>query len=254
MLRIFLAPLAIVAFLYLGICVALFAGQRSLIYYPQPSAIRSPASMLKLPVAGADLLVSVRAHQGPNALIYFGGNGEDVSLNLPSFSDAFPAHAIYLLHYRGYGGSTGRPSEEALHQDALALFDKVHAEHPNTVVVGRSLGTGVAGRLASNRPVSRLVLITPFDSLQEIAARQFPYLPVRWLLIDKFESRQYAPRITVPTLLLAAEHDEVIPRASTDQLYARFGKGIASLEVIPATSHNTISGSPQYLALLKAAL
>jgi hypothetical protein len=137
---------------------------------------------------------------------------------------------------------------------ALALFDKVHAAHPNIVLVGRSLGSGVAVQLASRRPVTRLVLVTPYDSLQELAAGQFPWFPVRWLLQDRFESWQYAPQVAAPTLLIAAEHDEVIPRASTEALYTRFRSGIAAFKVIAGTGHNTISQSPDYLRLLKSDL
>ena len=149
--------------------------------------------------------------------------------------------------------ATRSPSEEAFHKDALALFDKVHAEHPNVVVVGRSLGSGVAIRLASQRPASRLVLVTPYDSIGELAALQFPYFPVRWLLIDKYESGRYAPRITVPTLIVTAEHDEVIPRASTETLYRRFARGVTVLKVIPGAGHNTISENPAYIAALTGA-
>jgi len=178
----------------------------------------------------------VRQRSGPNALLYFGGNAEDVSYSLPSLSTAFPDHAVYLLHYRGYGGSSGKPSEAALFADALALFDRVSTDHQNIAVVGRSLGSGVAVHLASLRPVARLVLVTPYDSLQELAARQFPYLPVRWLLLDKFESWRYAEHITVPTLVIAAEHDEVIPRMSTEALYKRFRTGVASFKTVIGTS------------------
>jgi pimeloyl-ACP methyl ester carboxylesterase len=121
--------------------------------------------------------LSVRPHGGPKALIYFGGNAEDVSRSLPGLSQAFPDYALYLLHYRSYGGSSGTPSEEAIQRDATALFDRAHAEHPQTVVIGRSLGSGVAVRLASQRPASRLILITPYDSFQEIAASHYPALP-----------------------------------------------------------------------------
>lgn len=129
-------------------------------------------------MADAELVVSIRPHDGPKALIYFGGNAEDVSLSLPLFSKAFPEYAIYLLHYRGYGGSSGTPSETALRDDAHALFDKVYTEHPSTVVIGSSLGTGVAVHLASQRPASRLILIMSYDSIQDIAAFRFPYIPV----------------------------------------------------------------------------
>jgi pimeloyl-ACP methyl ester carboxylesterase len=136
----------------------------------------------------------------------------------------------------------------------MTLFDYVYNSHPDIAVIGRSLGSGVAVRLASQRPASRLILITPYNSLEDLAARQFPWFPVKWLLQDKFESWKYAAHITVPTLLVAAEHDEVVPRASTDQLYTHFAKGVASLQVIPDTGHNSISESPNYLQMLGAAL
>ena len=239
---------------YGAACLALFAFQRSLIYFPQPSAFDTAATTLVLPVSGADLIVSVRQHAGPKALIYFGGNAEDVSASLQSFASTLPDHAIYLLHYRGYGGSSGKASEEVLHADAQALFDKVHREHADIAVIGRSLGTGVAIRLASHRPASRLVLVTPYDSIEEIAVRQFPYFPIRWLLTDKFESWRHAPEIRMPTLLLAAEFDEVIPRASTERLSAAFAKGVASLVIIPGVDHNTISDTAQYWEAMRAAL
>ncbi|UVE18471.1 lysophospholipase [Pseudomonas sp. LS44] len=254
MSRTLVSLAAFAAVLYLAACAALFVFQRALIYYPQPRAIGTPETLLKLSAADAEVWVSVRPHAGQKALIYFGGNAEDVSQNLPSFSQAFPEHAIYLLHYRGYGGSSGSPSEESIQRDAVALFDQVHAAHPQIALVGRSLGTGVAIRLASQRPAARLILISPYNSLQDLAVKQFPYFPVKWLLRDKFESWKYASRIQVPTLLIVAEHDEVIPRASTELLYTRFATGVASLQVIPGAGHNSISESPQYLRLLGAAL
>ena len=241
--------LAIVVIFYLGLCGALFLNQRNLIYFPQPRAISSGATFT-LSVDAAQVLVTARQRNGPKALLYFGGNAEDVSYSLSGLSTAFPDHAVYLLHYRGYGGSSGNPSEAALFADALALFDKVYTDHQNIVVVGRSLGSGVAVHLASLRPVARLVLVTPYDSLQELAAQQFPYFPVRWLLLDKFESWRYAERVIVPTLVVAAEHDEVIPRANTEALYKRFRAGVASFKVVAGANHNTISENPEYMRLL----
>ncbi|MGH8386410.1 MAG: hypothetical protein ACRESJ_13080 [Pseudomonas sp.] len=240
------------ATVYLALCVALFVFQRALIYYPQPRALGSPESLLTLPVDDALVQVSVRPHAGPNALIYFGGNAEDVSRSLPAFAEAFPDHALYFMHYRGFGGSSGSASEEAIARDAMTLFDKVYADHPQVVVAGRSLGSGVAVRLASVRPATRLLLVTPYNSLEELAARQFRWFPVRWLLKDKFESWRYAPHITVPTRLIAAEYDEVIPAASTQRLYSHFAKGMASMEVISGTGHNSISESPEYFKALGA--
>jgi pimeloyl-ACP methyl ester carboxylesterase len=253
MSRTMITLVAVLVLGYLGLCAFLFFYQRNLIYFPQPRSGGNGATTLTLSTDGVQLLVTTRQRIGPDALLYFGGNAEDVSYSLPGLAAAFPDYAIYLLHYRGYGGSTGKPSEAALIADALALFDKVHSEHRNITVVGRSLGSGVAVHLASLRPVARLVLVTPYDSLRELAAQQFPYFPVRWLMLDKFESSKYAEQVTTPTLIVAAEHDEVIPRASTETLYKHFRAGVASVKVVAGTGHNTISESPAYLPLLSGA-
>jgi uncharacterized protein len=244
-----IAVVAIVV--YLGFCALIFASQRSMIYYPQPSSPANGASNFTLTTDGAQVQVTTIPRKGPDAVVYFGGNAEDVNYNLPSLAAAFPEHAIYLMHYRGYGGSTGKPSEKALVADALVLFDKVRIEHPNVVLIGRSLGSGIAVHLASLRPVARLILVTPYDSLVEMAAKQFPYFPIRWLLLDKYESYKYAAQVTAPTLIVAAARDEVIPRTSTEALYARFHAGVATLRVVAGAGHNTISESPEYAPLLK---
>lgn len=236
---------------YLGLCALLFFFQRSLIYFPQPRSPVPGAGTMQLATEAGPVLVTTRQRPGSQAVIYFGGNAEDVSFSLPSLATAFPGHALYLLHYRGYGGSAGAPSEATLFADAIALFDRVHAEHTSVIVVGRSLGSGVAVHLASQRPVARLVLVTPYNSIQELAAQRFPYFPIRWLLRDKFESWRYAEKISIPTLLLAAEYDDVIPLESTQALLARFSTGMARLEIVPGHDHNSISEGEAYIPLLK---
>lgn len=242
-----------VAVFYGLACATLFYLQRSLIYFPQPPG-PAPAGVMtmKLAVPDGDVLVSVLPRAGRAALIYLGGNAESVTASLPQLAQAFPGRSLYLLHYRGYGGSAGAPSEEGLMEDARALFDQVHPTHSDVLAMGRSLGSGLAVRLAAERPVSRLVLVTPYDSLQELAVQQFPLFPVRWLLQDKFESGRHAPRIGAPTLIVAAEHDEIIPRASTDRLHGRFSPGVATMKVVAGTGHNTIQDSPEYGRALAA--
>lgn len=239
------------AFIYLALCVAILFFQRSMIYFPQMVPPATGANVLHLAVNGAELRVRTRPIRGPKALIYFGGNAEDVAYSLPELAAAFPDHALYLMHYRGYGGSTGKPTEAALVADALALFDQVLTAHSQIAVVGRSLGSGVAVQLASQRPVARLVLVTPYNSILEMAQAQFFFLPVRWLLLDKFESWKFAGKVSAPTLLIAAQHDEVIPRLSTEALLGHFPAGVASLRVIAGAGHNTISNRPEYLALMR---
>ncbi|QUE90813.1 alpha/beta fold hydrolase [Pseudomonas sp. SCA2728.1_7] len=254
MSRTLMSLVALIVAVYLVLCAALFFFQRSLIYFPQPNAVTSADSQLTLSMPDAQVSVITRERVGPRALIYFGGNAEDVSRNLPEFAEAFPEYAVYLLNYRGFGGSSGSPSEAAIAEDALALFDQVYASHPQVSLIGRSLGSGVAVRLASQRPVQQLILVTPYNSLEEIAARQYPWVPVKWLLKDRFESGKYAAHIRVPTLLLAASDDEVIPRASTQRLLENFPQGVAVLRVVPDSGHNSISDRAQYLQWMKDAL
>lgn len=243
----------LIALAYLAFCALLFVTQRSLIYMPQLAGNGSGRPHFVLPVKGADLRVTHRAHGGRNAVVYFGGNAENVALNLEAFASAFPNHALYLLHYRGYGGSSGRPSQEALYDDGLALTDHVQARHPNVVIIGRSLGSGVATYVASQRTVERVVLVTPYDSIAAVAYRRFPFVPIRWLMLDPYESWRYAPKIRAPTRLIVAGDDEIIPPAHAQVLHQRFRDGIATLHVIGGVGHNHIALHPDYLPLLSGA-
>lgn len=238
------------AIVYAGLCAVLYFAQRSFIYFPQ-SGNKTSLPTLTLEADGARVLVTIREQDGDDAVIYFGGNAEDVTYSLPGLNEAFPGHALHLMHYRGYGGSSGSPSESALVADALLLFDDAHKKYKRITVIGRSLGSGIAVQLASQRPVTRLVLVTPYNSIQELAEQQFRYFPVRWLLRDNYESWKYAEKISAPTLLLMAEHDEVIPAASTRALHQHFAKGVATLTVVPGARHNDISESATYTRLLR---
>lgn len=253
MLRFLMINTLIIATFYILICLGLFLKQDSMLYFQQPAKINHPDSVMRLQRPDADLQLSVRLRSSTTAVVYFGGNGEDVSQSVETLAEAFPQHALYLLHYRSYGSSSGKPTEAAIAGDALALFDMVAKKHTRIIVVGRSLGSGVAVRLASQRPAARLVLVTPYDSVLGIAEESWSWFPVRWLLRDKYESWRYARQITVPTTIIVAGMDNLIPHHSSEQLYQRFTKGVATYTVIPAVGHNSISASPQYISLLAGA-
>lgn len=239
---------------YVAACLFLFAAQRSFIYQPQPPARGVALPTLRLPTDDGDVLVSTQTGSGPDAVLYFGGNGEQVALSLPAVATAYPEHTIYLMNYRGYGGSAGSPSERALFADAVALFDRVRTRHHHVVVVGRSLGSGVATYLASVRPVAAIALVTPYASIEALAAERFPHMPIRLLLLDPYRSDSHAERVTAPTLLIAGGQDRVIPLSSTRQLLAAFPAGVARLTIVPAAGHNSISERPEYVDLLRSAI
>lgn len=230
---------------YAGLCLVFVIFQRSFIYMPTPET-PAHAKTFTLDVPGAAIRISARRRDGPKALIYFGGNAEDVAFTAPDLAELFPDRAIYCLHYRGYSGSSGRPAETALRSDARSLFELVHGRHPEVIVVGRSLGSSLAIQLAAEEPVSRLVLITPFESILSIAQRVAPFLPMRVLLRDRYESWRYAPKVTCPTLVIAASHDEIVPLADTQRLVTAFPPHVATLRVIAGTNHNSVSGEPAF--------
>jgi uncharacterized protein len=130
----------------------------------------------------------------------------------------------------------------------------VRALHTDVAIFGRSLGTGVALQVASQVAASRLVLISPYDSIVEIGAQMYPLLPVRWLALDTYESGRFAPRIRIPTTIIAAENDREIPRASTEKLLSRFDPGVAKMTVIEGVGHNDLGRNKKYRETLQAAL
>ncbi len=239
---------------YAGTCVALYFFQDSLIYYPQPRAVAAAESTMTMATDGAEVVVTVRPLDGPKAIVYFGGNGEDVSRNLATYVKAFPDRALYFMHYRGYGGSTGQPTERANVADGLALCEQALARHTDVAIIGRSFGSGVAVQVASRVAASRLVLVTPFDSAVELGSQAFPWLPVRWLMRDTYDSGQFAPLIGMPTTIIEAADDEQIPHASIEKLLGRFQPGVATRTVIDGVGHNDLGRSARYPEALQAAL
>lgn len=251
--RTVLTVVVVVVTCYALLCLLLFIFQRSLLYFPQPRSVSTPGSKITLKADDADLVVSVVARSGSKALVYFGGNAEDVSLSLATFGQAFPDHAIFMLHYRGYGGSSGRPTEEANHRDAALLLAKVRSSFSHVTVIGRSLGSGVALRLAARAQVERVVLVTPYDSIANLAAAAYPFVPARHLLLDRYDSVKDAPGVRTPTTIVVAEYDEVIPRSSTENLARHFAPGVARVVVVRGTGHNTIQGSTDYFEAISSA-
>jgi pimeloyl-ACP methyl ester carboxylesterase len=254
MRRLGVVAIAIALLIYAAICGTLYATQRSLLYYPTRESQFSQAQTLRVATNGAVLKVWHLPSSGERAVLYFGGNSEDVAWNIDAFAGAFPNTDVYLVNYRGYGGSTGTPSESALLADAEAVFDEVRSRHPRVAVIGRSLGSGVAVHLAAARDVSKLVLVTPYDSVTRVAQRHFAFVPVAWLLRDTFDSFSKARNVRAPVLVLVAERDRVIPRAHSERLVTAFAPGQAEMRSIPGTNHDSIATAPEYRSALAAFL
>jgi pimeloyl-ACP methyl ester carboxylesterase len=245
-LRQVLLLLLIPAGLFAGLCLLMFLTQRSQIFYPVRESTAPGATTMRFEVDGAEVRVWAFSRPSRAALIYFGGNAEDVGASIGRFADRLPEHSLYFVNYRGYGGSTGEPSERALVGDAIAVYDHLRTRHEEIHVLGRSLGSGVAAQLASERDVGRLVLVTPFDSLVNVARAHYPWLPVGLLMRDRFDSERRAASIASETLLVVAGDDEIIPRARSDALAGAFRTN-PRVVVLEGARHNGVDLDPRYL-------
>jgi len=179
---------------------------------------------------------------------YAGGNAEEVSW-LVAYADRFGGRAVALLNYRSFGGSGGKPGEEALVGDAIALHDMLAARPDiapgGIAAMGRSLGTGIAVALASKRPVDRVVLVSPYDSIEAVGAHHFPGAMVRALIADRYDAAALAPALTAPMLAVVAGADEVIPVERSRSLHDAWGGPKRWLE-LPRARHNDVPSNPAF--------
>lgn len=244
-----------IAVVYLALCALLYVQQRRLIYYPQFT--RASSAQTDVAITRPDTVLRGWAiNRGQEkALLYFGGNAESVEANREAFARWLPSHTVYLVAYRGYGASDGEPSEAALFADALAVHDDVAKRHPagRLAIAGRSLGSGVAAYVATERDVTDLVLITPFDSLAAVAQSHYPLFPVRLLLKDHYDSAVRLPGYHGRLLVLRAGQDMVVPPPHTDRLLAAFN-GRAQVVDFPTASHDELSSDPTYWPAIRAFL
>jgi len=237
--------------IYCALALFLFIKQRDFIYFPPP-AIDHPFQQVTFTNQQDNYSINTTVlNKGKtNAILYFGGNGEAVDLNVNDFSRTFPNQTVYLVKYRGYSGSAGTATEEGLFSDALTVYDRIKTKYKSVAVIGRSIGSGVACYIASQRPVTKLTLITPFDSAKSVAQSAYPIFPMALLLKDKYDSLSRVSAIKARVLFLIAGHDQMITREHSNRLINAFPTSQAHVEIIKNSGHNSISNKPEYYKLL----
>lgn len=244
--------IGVIAIGYFALCTWMYIKQRDLTYFPQFTRVAASETDFELRRNGVTLRGWLVNPGRDDAVLYFGGNAERIDMARGAFATWFPDRSVYLVAYRGYGASEGAPREAELFGDALALFDHVRARHRGSIaVVGRSLGSGVASYLASQRPVARLALVTPFDSLADVASAHYPWLPVRWLFQERYDSARHLSGYKGPILVVRAGRDAVIPAANTDRLIATLTKP-PQVVVMAEADHNSLDAFPAYGEALTA--
>ena len=257
-LSILVGLVTVGAVVYAAFAILLYLTQESAIFYPGPNdeelGKKYASGRVEIPTPGAKIegwWVENPAATNDLVLIYFGGNAEDILYTAETASQ-FNARRMLVTNYRGYGASSGNPGQEALYQDGLAIYEyalRSGVRADQIVLVGRSLGSGVVSMLAGTRDVRAAILITPFDSLAQVAARHYPYLPVRLLLRHPFPSEDRARQAREPALILTAADDDIIPPAHARRLMEAWA-GESKLHVFAGTGHNDIQTHPDYYRLI----
>ena len=231
--RLLMACLRIVVLSYIGLCLVLTLFQSKLVFRPQrdvpqtPAAIRLDFDAVSLTTSDGETLaawfVPARAPRG--VALFCHGNAGNMSNRLETI-DLLRALDLDVLifDYRGYGESTGKPSEAGTHRDAIAawryLTDERGCRPEEIVVIGRSLGGSVAARLAAEKPPAALIVESTFTSIPALASDFYPYLPVRWLCRFSFDTEAALGKVACPVLVVHSREDDLIDFRHGEALYA----------------------------------
>ncbi|MEM7733730.1 MAG: alpha/beta hydrolase [Pseudomonadota bacterium] len=238
---------------YVTLAAALFLMQRGMLYGPSNAAPDPSVVGLKdvtvTPIETPDgetiLLWHTPLLAGQPTVLFLHGNGGEIANRANRFAAYQSAgfNAVFVS-YRGYGGSSGSPTENGLITDALSAYDWVRSQGvaPRTIaLVGESLGTGVAVQLAAKREVGALLLGAPFSAAVDVAAKRFPWLPVRILMKDQFRSRDYIGDVSVPILIQHCTEDRVVPYEFGRALDEAAGEN-AQFVSVPGAGHQMLYG------------
>jgi uncharacterized protein len=222
----------------LALAVAAIWSQTSLIF-PAPPRGREPAypdNLVRTPEA------TFLYFEGKRVVVWFHGNGEDLADAVPMVSLLRTMGVGVLgVEYPGYGVAGGTPSESGAYEAAERalswLRDERGVSNDRTVLLGQSLGSGVATEMARRGYGARLVLISPFTSVAEMARKLFPFFPARFVR-HRFDTLSKAPAVSMPVLILHGTDDEVVPFRMGERLAKAFPQ--AQFVAIPGGQHNDL--------------
>jgi fermentation-respiration switch protein FrsA (DUF1100 family) len=215
---------------YGALVALLYLTQRAIQYFPErfrtaPAAAGLPqAQEVVLETSDGERVIAwhVPPRENKPVVLYFHGNGGSLRGRVDRFRDlTADGTGLVALSYRGYGGSSGAPTEAGLVSDALAAYTFTTARYPAERIVlwGESLGSGVAVALAAQMPVGYLILQSPFTSAADVGAQTYWFVPVRLLMKDQFRSDLRIGKVAAPVLILHGDRDGIVPIALAERLY-----------------------------------
>lgn len=255
-----LLVLAVAGLAMLGLA-ALAIGQRRLIYHPDPRHVLPSAVGLsgveevKLATADGETVIAwwAKAPPGRPTVLYFHGNGGSLADRAERVAKYQAAGlGLFMMAYRSYSGSTGSPSEAANVGDAKLALQRLLSSGVrigDVIVYGESLGTGVATQIAADQAVAGLILDSPYTSLADVGVERHPFLPVRLLLVDRYETMRFIGRVHAPLLVVHGEKDEIIPVRMGRAVYAA-AREPKTLAVIAGAGHTDHSRFGSYRVIL----
>lgn len=218
--------LGILAAAYAGLGLTLFALQSSMVYYPEigREMVATPRQAgldyedVKLVTADGVALHGwfVPSAQSRGTVLFLHGNAGNISHRLDSLlMFRRLGYSTLIIDYRGYGNSAGKPSEQGTYQDAEAawrdLTETRQIPADTIVLFGESLGGAVAAWLAARHRPGALVIASGFTSVPDLAAKFYPFLPVRWLSRFEYDTRSYLRAVEAPVFIAHSPEDEIIP-------------------------------------------
>lgn len=237
---------------YLTIVLFMYVQQRSLQYLPARAGIPPGDVGLdgvveeRLVTADGETIVlwSAMARPGQPTILFFHGNAGELAdrAHRMAYYRAQGFGAVFVS-YRGFGASTGTPTEQGLLADAIAAYDSLIARGipaREIALVGESLGTGVAVQLAARRPVAAVALEAPFTAAVDVGAGRYWWLPVRLLMKDQFRSRDHIASVRVPLLIQHGDQDRIVPVVQGHDLFA-MANDPKQLVIIDGAGHDIIS-------------
>lgn len=254
--------LTIFSLSYAFICVYFYVYQNNLLFHPEAVAEYHPKSLEayeRFYVSDGLRLHGWHIHD-PNVkkplLVYFGGNSEHVGKSIEEYYEQTEGrYDLLTVEYRGFGKSEGTPNEAALVQDGIRIVQEVLATHgyikEQLVLIGRSLGTGVAIQVASELQPKAIILLTPYDSINAIAEYAYPYVPIRYLNENPFLSDHHAPNLDMSGLWIIAEHDTVTPPKHGHRLAQLMRKQPTVVALRSATHSNIYDFSTTWQSIKK---
>lgn len=183
------------------------------------------------------------AEQGKRTLLYFPGNSGNVAARAGKIrAMAADGFGVFIVNYRGYGGSASRPTEKRLVRDAVSAYDTLRGlgVPPRDIVVyGESLGTGVATQLCQQREAEALVLESPFTSVVDVGKLAWPLLPLHQIMVDQYRTIDRIDSLHVPLFIVHGGRDAVIPLDMARRVFHTANEP-KTLTVIPRAGHNDL--------------